>query len=254
VLAPSEEYDQTTLVGATGWMLNPHYSGKDFPFTHPFLDSSAPRPSNLPPIFDWEFRLALDREPNNPRMDYQFLLAQGNRTAALPGGRDRPLVDEAINSLKLDVPSGLLGVEMDGGLVPHGFKTGAKTGDRIAVFGRWIVDTGHQVPEPSGQFKSEIHPPLLMARASIEAIASGQPGTRVLFTSRPYLVGQRFAEKAEQIYKDAAGDDSPVSAHLAKEFGRAATLQSDRFQTHPASDRTCTIRCRRLTSMMRNTP
>jgi hypothetical protein len=42
VLAPSEEYDGQ-LVGATGWMINPHHSHGDFTFTHPFL-----RPPEIP--------------------------------------------------------------------------------------------------------------------------------------------------------------------------------------------------------------
>jgi hypothetical protein len=220
VLAPTEEYDRD-LVGATGWMIDPHHSGADIPFTHPFLDSSGPRPANLLPIFDWEFKVALDRDSNNPRMDYQFLLAEGNRIA---GGND----------LGLGLP-GLLGVEIDGGLVPLGFKNGAETGDRVAVFGRWIVDTGHRIPEPFGTFKSEIHPPLLMARARIQPLASGQPGTRVLFTSRPYLVGQRFTLDTEKIYDDSAGDDGPASLHLAKEFAKISTPVplSYLVQAHP---------------------
>jgi hypothetical protein len=54
-------------------MIDPHYSDADLPFTHPFLDAYGPRPSNLPPIFDWEFHFALDRDPDI----YQFLLARG---------------------------------------------------------------------------------------------------------------------------------------------------------------------------------
>src|SRR6266545_3726989 len=224
VLAPSEEYDQFELVGATGWMINPHHAGADVPFTHPFLDASSdPTPSNLPPIFDWEFHFALDRDPNNPRMDYQFLLARGNLEAARPpDGKDVNRIRDATN-LGLDVPNGLLGVEIDGGLVPRGFKTGAETGDRVAVFGRWIVDTGHRTSEPGGSFRSEIHPPLLMARASVQPLASGQPGTRVLFTSRPYLAGQRFTLDTDQIYNDSAEDDGPASAHFAKEFAKIST-------------------------------
>jgi hypothetical protein len=225
VLAPNEEYD-LDLVGATGWMVNPHYSGGDIPFTHPFLDSSAPRPSNLLPIFDWEFKFALDRDPNNPRMDYQFLLAEGNRLAAD--------AQEAAD-LQVDVPNGLLGVEIDGALVPAGFKADARSGDRVAVFGRWILDTAHQYPEPFGSFRSEIHPPLLMARARVQTLASGQPGTRVLFTSRPYLVGQRFTLNTDEIYDDSAGDDGAALAHLAKEFAKisAPIPLSLLVQAHP---------------------
>jgi hypothetical protein len=225
VLAPSEDYDQFGLVGATGWMINPHHSHGDFPFTHPFLDASSdPTPPDLPPVFDWEFHFALDRDPNNPRMDYQFLLAAGNREAVVPAyGNESELnnLKDAIN-LGLDVPNGLLGVEIDGGLVPAGFKTGVKTGDRIAVFGRWIVDTAHPYG-PQETFRSEIHPPLLMACARVQPLASGQPGTRVLFTSRPYLVGQRYTLDTDKAYDDSAADDGPTLTHFAKEFAKAST-------------------------------
>jgi hypothetical protein len=226
VLAPKEEYD-LELVGAAGWMINPHHSGGDIPFTHPFLDSSGPRPSNLLPIFDWEFHLALDTE-------YQFLLAEGNRLAGL--GKEKDRVAEAIALLKNDeqpnfeLPKGLLGVEIDGGFVPVGFKNGAASGDRVAVFGRWIVDGGHRIPEPLGSFRSEIHPPLLMARASVQ-----ENRTRVLFTSRPYLVGQRFTLDTDKIYDDSAGDDGPALAHFAKEFAKISTPVPLSFlvQAHP---------------------
>lgn len=51
----AHEADQevSNLVGASGWALDPHYSGGDVPFTHPFG-------------FDWEFMVALDRPPRNP--------------------------------------------------------------------------------------------------------------------------------------------------------------------------------------------
>jgi hypothetical protein len=44
---------------------------------------------------------------------------------------------------------GLLAVETDGGCVPNALNarsaTGWGSGDRIAVFGRWIVDAAHHV-------------------------------------------------------------------------------------------------------------
>jgi hypothetical protein len=62
-----EDYDQSNLVGATGWVLNPDFSKADFPFDHPFG-------------FDWEFMLALDRPADNPAK-YTFLLARGNQSS-----------------------------------------------------------------------------------------------------------------------------------------------------------------------------
>jgi hypothetical protein len=231
VLAPHEEYDDVTLVGATGWMINPHHSHADFPFTHPFVDGSSDLPADFPPVTDWEFHLALDRHPTNPQM-YQFLLAEGNRLAGLSKELDR--VEEA-RRLGLHVPDGLLGVEIDGAFVPPGFKAGVKTGDRVAVFGRWIVDTAHKYRDT---FRAEIHPPLLIACASIQSLASAQPGTRVLFTSRPYLVGQRFTVDTDDIYDDSANDDGTTLSHFANEYAKVTALpfpfaESYQVQAHP---------------------
>jgi hypothetical protein len=83
---------------------------------------------------------------------------------------------------------GVLGVETDQGFVPPDFRARAHKGDRIAVFGRWIADCGHD------DFHSEVHPPLLMAFAREVAGTSGQPATFSEVISRPYLVGQTFED------------------------------------------------------------
>ena len=55
----------------------------------------------------------------------------------------------------------------------------ARAGCRVAVLGRWILDNGHAVDE---QFRTEIHPPLLMASANVVQPADGStPRTRALF-------------------------------------------------------------------------
>jgi hypothetical protein len=223
VLAPEEDYDQFTLVGATGWALTPKFSGTDVPFTHPFG-------------LDWEFKLALDQPPDNPTK-YTSLLARGNQIR----DEDGPLPIDQASGLNIAVPQGidmnpsLLGVEIDGGLVPTTFSDpdhGVLPGDRMAVFGRWIVDCGHQVLSGGVEtFRSEIHPPLLMAWAKVTtgSIATGSPTgpevTRVLFTSRPYLVSQRFTTDNDttdtvKIYDDTLPDDGPFFSHLLKEVGK----------------------------------
>jgi hypothetical protein len=53
----------------------------------------------------------------------------------------------------------VLGVEIDQDLVSQEFREWLTEGDRVAVFGRWIVDCGHD------DFHAEIHPPLLMVAA-----------------------------------------------------------------------------------------
>jgi hypothetical protein len=79
VLGPKEEdYEGPNMVGATGWALNPDFSGADLPFTHPFG-------------FDWEFSIALDQPAADPTK-YTFLLARGNQSAAAEGAdEDRSL-------------------------------------------------------------------------------------------------------------------------------------------------------------------
>jgi hypothetical protein len=147
------------------------------------------------------------------------LLARGNAEAPRSNESEKNNLDDATN-LNLAVPNGLLGVEIDGGLVPLGFKADAQTGDRVAVFGRWIVDTAHVYGET---FRSEIHPPLLMARARIQPLtSSSQDGTRVVFTSRPYLVGQRYTLDPDKAYNDSAADDGPTLIHFAKEFAKVS--------------------------------
>src|SRR5262249_33507101 len=208
VLPPNEaDYEDPNLVGATGWALNPEFSGADVPFDHPF-DS------------DWEFSFALDQP-------YTFLLTRGNQSFS--DDSMAPATKQAIDLQMMPNPDNpndttpnllpigpdnlpnLLGVEVDAGLIPNNFTDeqlgGVVGGDRIAIFGRWIVDCGHQIPitDSSGRdlapgiqaFRSEIHPPLLMAAARVTngSLVPGSTAgecTRVMFASRPYLVGQHF--------------------------------------------------------------
>ncbi len=53
VLAADNEYDSpSTLVAASGWVINPGLAEADFPFDHPFGDKVFE--------FDYEFQLATD--------------------------------------------------------------------------------------------------------------------------------------------------------------------------------------------------
>jgi hypothetical protein len=148
-----------------------------------------------------------------------------------------------------NLPS-LLGVEIDSGLIPTTFTDGGvASGDRIAVFGRWIVDCGHQIPitdfngkdvAPGVQaFRSEIHPPLLMAAARVtnDSLVSGGPAspelTRVMFTSRPYLVSQRFTTDTSKAYDDNAPADGPFVPHIANEIRKVNEFSSLRIEAHP---------------------
>ena len=200
-MAHEDEYDNAELVGASGWAIGPNDSGADVPFDHPFG-------------FDWEFHVALDDA-------YTALLSQAS------ANDDRIAAAEALG---LPVTRGLLGLEWDKGLLPQGFRAQVNHGDRAAVFGRWILDTGHDFGD---HYRTEIHPPLLVATASVQPDAAGAESTRVLFMSRPFLPGQRFTVDVGDAYSDAAPDDGTFVDHLVNEIEKVILLESRRVEAHP---------------------
>jgi hypothetical protein len=179
VLNPKVEQDDQ--VGLSGTVIEWDDSANDLPFTHPFGN-------------DYEFTIA----PDNA---YTSLLAHANRD---PNG-----VDSYKESWQLAGgfglnPPGVLGLEVDGALVPA--EDRVQAGDRVAVFGRWIVDAGHK------EFHSEIHPPLLMARARcVDGLGNSVAPTldaitHVQFWSRPYQSAQLFSTRAS--FADGLVDDA----------------------------------------------
>ncbi|HEY8620232.1 MAG TPA: hypothetical protein VIM01_09165 [Dermatophilaceae bacterium] len=153
--APGEDYELDP-VGFAGWLLRPEISGADLPFSHPF-------------DFDWECMVALDPE-------YSSLLALGNR---IPDGQDGQTAVEEAGSLGVPIPDGgLLAVETDGRNVPSAFKNfdaHVVPGDRIAVFGRWIVDTGHSVDLTPPWQPSTGAPPPLVSPPPLQPTPPGPP-------------------------------------------------------------------------------
>lgn len=177
VLNPTVEQDDE--VAACGTALAPDVSGNDVPFVHPFGVTVVPGYTG-----DFEFAIALDPP-------YAPLLAAGNLAAAnTSSSANFYHAWPAAQTLGLN-PTGVLGMEVDAPLVP--LVDRPVNGDRVAVFGRWIIDAGHQ------PFHTEIHPPLLMAYArtldshgntvapSIDAI------THMQLWSRPYQAQQKFS-------------------------------------------------------------
>lgn len=152
---PGGDYD-IDLVGLSGWAIHPELSGSDVWFSHPFGK-------------DWEFYVAPDPQ-------YASLLAASNKVSN--DSYFQTARNDAAN-LGLSVP-GVLGVEMEQPLIPEQYR--AQEGDRVAVFGRWIVDAGHN------DFHSEIHPPLLLVTARVPQ--KDMTTTRII--SRPYLVAQTY--------------------------------------------------------------
>jgi hypothetical protein len=182
--------------------------------------------------------------------DYEPLLAPANTVP-----EDSDIVASAdelgvpVSFGKFKWPS-FLGVEIDGGLVPTSFAANVDDGDRVAVFGRWIIDCGHKIKVPapdSGDetFRSEIHPPLVMAAARVtnENVATGTTAgsdvTRVLVTSRPFLVSSRFTTDTDRIYDDDGPDDGPFVTHMVNELNKVDSTflgiptESTMVEAHP---------------------
>jgi hypothetical protein len=97
----------------------------------------------------------------------------------------------------------------------------------MAAFGRWIVDCGHDPKH------TEIHPPLLLACAGLRTQADGSRLTRVILTSRPYLVGQKYSVDTRDIYKDDASDDGTFYAHIKREIEKVEEHRSSMLEAHP---------------------
>jgi hypothetical protein len=211
-LSPDEDYDDA-VVSCTGWMVHPRDVGSDFPFSHPFG-------------IDWEFSMALDK-PATGAGQFDYLLTPGNKVdpSKFPAGQQTEQAEDETRAkaLKLNFPLGLLGIEMDGGNVPAQFKANVAEGNRVAVFGRWILDTGHPM------HRGEIHPPLVMATASV----TPQGSTKAIFTSRPYLVSQVYTTDQGSVYQDSGGNDGTFYSHLITEIVKINEFRSTLIECHP---------------------
>lgn len=94
---------------------------------------------------------------------------------------------------------GTIGMETDHDLMPDAYQP--RDGDRVAVFGHWIVDCGHGDSNTIPGFHTEIHPPLLVAAGretgtgAFGAKCSAEEScTNVI--GRPYLVSQNLGDGA----------------------------------------------------------
>ena len=188
ILSPGEDYD-LDVVGVSGRaiLLGNGQSGNDVPFTHPFGK-------------DWEFYIA-------PDAAYQSLAA-----APAPPPNTHPEYAQSVVLAKNDfglVVVNTLGVEWDQDLIPAAYRP--VHGDRVAVWGRWIVDTGHP------DFHTEIHPPLLLVTG--RATSTDETTTTVI--GRAYLVSQTWPGGLGMI------------DHLLEEADKIPT-RSVRAEAHPA--------------------
>jgi hypothetical protein len=90
------------------------------------------------------------------------------------------------------------------------------------VLGRWFLDQAHDV---DGFYRTEIHPPLLVASAAVvQPPDQSAPRTRVLFMSRPYLTGQTFTNNLNTRYVDGVDDDGPLIDHAKSELFNVLTV------------------------------
>ena len=172
------------MVGVTGWVVagDPPLSTADVWFVHPFG-------------FDFQYYVVPDPQ-------YENLLGPSNAGITPGTGSVDAEYNEATNvaragtagrkGLGLAAPKGVIGVETDQGLLPLSFQNQITDGTRIATFGRWIVDCGHN------DFHTEIHAPLLIAVAKPAPPLAGSRGasqmTSLQIVSRPYTVSQKFSE------------------------------------------------------------
>lgn len=126
-----------------------------------------------------------------------------------------------VADLRRSEAAGVLGVEMEAQLIPRRFQP--SHGDRVALGGRWIIDTGHLEPAPTPEqpyrqgFHTEVHPPQWVATAHAE-----DQTTRSTLVGRPFLGGQTFAP-----------DDATLWTHLVNEFEKAVSFTSERLEAHP---------------------
>lgn len=184
VLDPNDEYDRD-FIGLSGWVVSPEESETDVPFLHPFGG------------VDTEFYTV-------PDTAYRYLAAP----------TDDDLYVRALQKAKqrgFNVEN-ILGCETDIGLVPPIYRP--VDGDRVAMWGRWIVDAGHP------DFHTEIHPPALLVAARATPAGSTEK-TQITVISRPYLVSQTFS------------DGERLRNHLLEEVNKLKIGLSTRLEAHP---------------------
>jgi len=205
ILAENWEHEilDEQLVGLSGTAVHAHLSGSDIPFTHPFADDPGGPAKHSYGHFGDDFGFFVAPDPPY----YQLLAAtdlaisqmapwfkvDAEVFTALEIANDQTPPDVlTYGGLDLGVP-GVLGVEIDQGLIPKEYRP--IDGDRVAVFGRWIVDAGHDT------FETEIHPPLIVARAYQPILRNGPrvrpqrdpDSTNSSMIGRAYLVSQIFS-------------------------------------------------------------
>jgi hypothetical protein len=178
ILDADKSNSNSEIVGVTGNVFNPHVSTADVWFTHPFgMDFN----------YDVQWKA-------NPNFDF------------LSSPRIKPDADEdnaRINALQNGF-NGDIHVEMDSAFVPLFYRPQA--GNTVAVFGRWVVDCGHD------NYQSEIHPPLMFVKATAPPAVGGGFYTEAAIISRPFMIKQDF------------DNGNSLLKHIQNETGKLITL------------------------------
>ena len=96
-----------------------------------------------------------------------------------------------------------------------------------------LVVTTYLIGDTATTWRTEIHPPLLLATAKVEQDKDNSPFSRALFMSRPFLPGQTYTIDVNSAYDDSAADDGPFLSHLVNELKKIIFFGSGRVETHP---------------------
>jgi hypothetical protein len=96
-----------------------------------------------------------------------------------------------------------------------------------------LVVTTYRIGDTATTWRTEIHPPLLLATANVEQDTDNSSFSRALFMSRPFLPGQTYTVDVNNAYVDSAPDDGPFLTHLVNELVKIITFRSGRVETHP---------------------
>jgi hypothetical protein len=96
-----------------------------------------------------------------------------------------------------------------------------------------LVVTTYRIGDTATSWRTEIHPPLLLATANVQQDADNSLFSRAVFMSRPFLPGQTYTTDVNNIYDDSAGDDGPFLSHLVHELVKVITFRSVMVETHP---------------------
>jgi hypothetical protein len=170
VLDPGQAVE-SRVVAVAGRVLTPlarQESTEDVWFTHPFAADKDPSKGG-----DLDVDVAWSSDPNQ-----DFI--------ATPTGSDAESADNVAEAAKLGIQNPrFLHIESDSQFIPPPFRGDA--GASMAIFGRWIVDCGHN------NFQSEIHPPLMAVTAAADP--NNYNATIATVIGRPFLVDQIFDGK-----------------------------------------------------------